>query len=129
MNKPDCIFCQIIKRELKADIVYETDQILAFLDIRPNSYGHTLLIPKEHHQDLFELPDETITPLYLTAKNLSKTIKHQLGADGINLNMNNGATAGQIIFHAHLHIIPRYEPSNPNYRNSNIAQELLDLKL
>ena len=129
MNQTDCIFCQIINRQIQAEIVYENEAVLAFLDIKPNSYGHTLLIPKNHHQDLFELPDETITSLYLTAKKLAQTIKQKLGAEGINLNMNNGKTAGQIIFHAHLHIIPRYEATDPKNHTKKPAQELLNIKV
>ncbi len=108
----DCIFCQIVAKKLPAHIIYEDDKSLAFLDINPNTPGHALLIPKEHYQDLFETPDENLSLWLSTAKKLAKGIKQGVRAEGINLAMNNGRVAGQIIDHAHLHIIPRFPNDN-----------------
>lgn len=104
----DCLFCKIIKREIPANIVYEDDFSLAFLDINPINIGHTLLMPKEHHESIFDLPDELLQKISVNSKRLASAIKKSLRADGINTTSNNGKAAGQLIFHSHIHIIPRY---------------------
>lgn len=103
----NCIFCKIIKREIPCHKVYENDEVLAFLDIRPTNTGHTLVIPKDHFENIYTTPDETIARMMLVAKKLSIAIKQGLECDGINISMNNEEAAGQIIFHSHIHIIPR----------------------
>ncbi len=104
----DCIFCKIVKGEIPCQKVYENDKILAFLDIMPIHKGHTLVIPKEHHADILEMPDDTLAELAKTAKKISKAVKKAAKADGFNIGQNNGAAAGQAVFHFHLHIIPRF---------------------
>jgi histidine triad (HIT) family protein len=106
MNE-DCIFCKIIKGEIPSHKVYEDEHNLAFLDIRPNNHGHTLVIPKDHFENIYTLPDETLARLSLAVKKVAIAVKHGMDADGINVIMNNETDAGQIIFHAHFHIIPR----------------------
>lgn len=105
----ECIFCKIVKGEIPANKVYEDDNSLAFLDIRPNNHGHTLVIPKDHFENIYTLPDETLAHLSLATKKVAIAVKNGMEADGINLIMNNEEAAGQIIFHAHIHIIPRTE--------------------
>lgn len=104
----DCLFCKIISGEIPCTKVYEDATVLAFLDINPVNIGHTLVIPKAHHINLYETPDETLAQMSVIIKKLSIAIKSALGADGINIEMNNDSVAGQIIFHTHLHIVPRF---------------------
>lgn len=105
----DCLFCKIIAGEIPSTKVYEDDTVFAFLDIHPVNIGHTLVIPKVHHTNLYDTPDETLTHMMTVVKKLSIAIKSALNADGINIEMNNDPVAGQIIFHTHLHIVPRFE--------------------
>ncbi|MBW3002393.1 HIT family protein [Candidatus Woesearchaeota archaeon] len=104
----DCIFCKIVKGEIPCQKVYEDDKILAFLDIMPVHKGHTLVIPKEHHTDILDMPDDTLAELAKVAKKVSKAVKEATKADGFNIGQNNGAAAGQAVFHFHLHVIPRF---------------------
>ena len=103
------IFEKIIDGELPADKVYETDKILAFLDLFPNKKGHTLVIPKTPVKDIFELPDDYAKELMTSIVKISKAVQKATNAKGINVTSNNGKEAGQVIFHLHFHIIPRYD--------------------
>lgn len=103
----NCIFCKIVKGEIPAHRVYEDDYTLAFLDIRPVNPGHTLLIPKDHFENLYTLPDEALSRLSAALKKVALAVKKGASADGINIGMNNDGAAGQIVPHAHFHIIPR----------------------
>lgn len=105
----NCIFCKIVKGEIPSEMVYEDEHTCAFLDINPNNHGHTLVIPKDHFENIYTVPDETLARTMLVVKKLSVAIKNSLDADGINLTMNNEKAAGQIVFHAHIHVIPRYK--------------------
>ena len=105
----DCLFCKIVTGEIPSTKVYEDNTVFAFLDIRPVNIGHILIVPKAHYANLYETPNETIAHMMVVAKKLSIAIKEALNADGINIEMNNDGPAGQIIFHTHLHIIPRFE--------------------
>lgn len=104
----DCLFCKIVSGEIPSTKVYEDDTILAFLDIHPVNIGHTLVIPKAHHTNLYETPDETLAQMLPIIKKLSIAVKKAMNADGINIEMNNDPVAGQIIFHTHIHIVPRF---------------------
>lgn len=108
MQNQDCIFCRIVKGEIPADKVYEDDEFLGFLDITPINPGHTLLIPKEHYENLYNLPDEILSKMAPIIKKIAIAVKKGVNADGINLGMNNERPAGQLVFHAHFHIMPRF---------------------
>ncbi len=112
---PGCIFCKIIKREIPADVVYEDENCLAFLDITPINPGHVLLIPKEHYENLYDLPDKELENLAPIIKKLAIAIKKGVDAEGINIGMNNERPAGQLVSHAHFHIMPRF--SNDGYQH------------
>lgn len=123
-----CLFCKIIAGEIPSTKVYEDDTVLAFLDIHPVNIGHTLVIPKAHHTNLYETPDEDLAHIMAVVKKLSISIKSGLNADGINIEMNNDAPAGQLIFHTHIHIIPRFSddgfthwPSTRGYNEGEMA--------
>ena len=104
----NCIFCKIVKEEIPAHKVYEDEDVLAFLDIAPVNVGHSLVIPKKHFIDIHETPSNIMGKIMEVAKKISTAIKAGVGADGINIHMNNEEAAFQVVFHAHVHVIPRF---------------------
>lgn len=109
MKKDDCVFCKIVHGELPSHKIYENSDVLVFLDINPINLGHSLVIPKEHHSNIYETPEDILANMITTAKIVSRGTKSAMKADGVNVIMNNDPTAGQIIFHSHMHIIPRFK--------------------
>ena len=105
----DCIFCKIVKKEIPAGIVYENDTVVAFLDIHPVNPGHTLIVPKEHHTDLLDTPDGVLADMIAKTKKVANAIVEAVKADGFNIGVNTKPAAGQVIFHTHFHIIPRFK--------------------
>jgi histidine triad (HIT) family protein len=105
----DCIFCRIAAGTAPARKVCEDDFVLAFLDINPISVGHTLVIPKQHYVNVFDLPGELLAKVMLTAKRLAVHYRTAIGARSVNLLHSAGRAARQDVFHFHLHIIPRHE--------------------
>jgi histidine triad (HIT) family protein len=104
----NCVFCKIVHGDIPAFKLYEDENVLAFLDISQVTKGHTLVIPKNHHTDLFDLPEETAKQIYSVVPKLAKAIKQTYEAEGLNLVNNNGEAAGQTVYHYHVHLIPRY---------------------
>lgn len=104
----NCIFCQIIAGKIPSSKVYEDDQVLAFLDITQTTPGHTLLIPKQHVKNLLEMSDETASSLFARLPKVARGVQKATGASGMNIINNNEAIAGQSVFHAHVHLVPRY---------------------
>ncbi|OON96439.1 MAG: histidine triad (HIT) protein [Epulopiscium sp. Nele67-Bin005] len=104
-----CIFCKILNKEIPSTQVYEDDLFVVIMDIFPISRGHMLIVPKEHCENIFDLPEHIAKNIYPLAKKLSICVSKALGTDGINILQNNGEIAGQEVFHFHLHIIPRYK--------------------
>lgn len=109
MNDSQCIFCRIVRKQAHASIVYEDETVLAFIDIRPLSEGHTLVIPKEHYETIFEIPEELLAQLHRIVKRVALAAKKATEADGISIFQQNGAAAGQEVFHFHVHVVPRHE--------------------
>ena len=105
--KADCIFCGIAAGNIPCTKVYEDEHVLAFLDIGPVSDGHTLVIPKRHFDRLDQCPDDVLAQISRVAGHLVEPIAKAVGADGYNVLCNNGAAAGQVVEHVHVHIIPR----------------------
>lgn len=105
----DDIFEKIIKRELPAHIVYEDDLTIAFLSIEPVNKGHTLVVPKAKFKNILDGDPDTLAHIMKVAQKIAKTLVDELAADGVNLVMNNGKAAGQEVWHAHLHVVPRLE--------------------
>lgn len=103
----DCIFCKIINGEIPCMKLYEDDFVLAFLDINPDSDGHTLIIPKKHFKDLDDIDLETLTRINEVAKKLKKVLEEKLGCDGVSFLQNNGFV--QEVKHYHLHLKPQYK--------------------
>ncbi len=127
-----CIFCKIAKGEIPCNKVYEDEKTLAFLDIGPVSKGHTLVIPKEHAEKIYDLSDESAAALIKGVKKVSKAIEKVFDCD-FNLLNNNGEKAGQLVNHVHIHIIPRrgdveefeYTWPSSKYKKGE-AQEIMD---
>jgi histidine triad (HIT) family protein len=104
----DCIFCKIIAGKIPAHKVYENDRIFAFLDVAPVSPGHTLVVPRNHHADLLDTPDDVLSDMMARTKKIADAVIKAVKADGFNLGCNTRKAAGQAVFHTHLHIIPRF---------------------
>ncbi len=129
----DCIFCKIIKGEIPSSKVYEDNMTFAFLDLKPVNLGHILVVPKEHSANIYETPDAHLEAMIKTAKKVSIAVKKSTNADGVNLAMNNNHAAGQVIFHSHFHIIPRYHNDGfelwhgkREYKNEEEMKELAE---
>lgn len=105
----ECLFCKIIRGELPSTKVYEDDRLFAILDINPVNIGHTLIVPKLHFDNVLDADDAVLADIVRGAKRVAVAIKAALRADGINLEMNNERSAGQLVPHIHLHVIPRFE--------------------
>ena len=105
----NCVFCKIVSGELPSTKVYEDESSLAFFDIHPAVGGHTLVIPKKHVERLEAMDDADILPFMKAVKKTSNALQKTLKADGLNTVSNSGRAAGQIIFHAHVHLLPRFE--------------------
>lgn len=105
----DCIFCKIISGKIPAAKVYEDDNVLCFLDIMPANKGHTLIIPKKHYETLLDIPEEDLGYLLVASKKIARALSSSVGNGSYNIVMNNGKLAGQIVPHAHVHVIPRFK--------------------
>lgn len=103
------VFARILREEIPAVRVYEDEQTLAFMDVMPQSSGHTLVIAKTAAENLFDLPPEAAIAVMRTTQRVARAVQTGMRADGIMLNQFNGACAGQSVFHFHMHIVPRYE--------------------
>jgi len=108
LKHDDCLFCSIIDGKLPAAKVYEDDHVYAFLDISQVTEGHTLVVPKAHVQDIYEMPEEIASNLFSPVPKIASAIKKAYKASGINILNNNEVAAGQSVFHIHLHLLPRY---------------------
>jgi histidine triad (HIT) family protein len=112
MTRMSTIFSKIISKDVPADIVYEDDIVLAFLDIHPIQPGHTLIIPKVPSDNGIECNPDTLGHIMKIAQQIARAQMEILECDGVNFFMNNGAAAGQEVFHTHLHVIPRFTDDN-----------------
>lgn len=109
MRDENCIFCKVANGEIPSATLYEDDDFRIILDLGPASRGHALLLPKEHYENLYMLPDELAAKALPVAKKMITKLTEVLGCDGYNVVQNNGETAGQTVFHFHMHLIPRYK--------------------
>lgn len=105
----DCIFCDIAAKNSEAEIVFENEKFVAFLDINPINYGHTLVIPREHYDNFLTIPAKELEELTKLTQYLAGAIKRGMNANGFNIISNNGVSAGQTVYHFHYHIIPRFD--------------------
>jgi histidine triad (HIT) family protein len=105
----NCVFCKIARGEEQANRIYEDEKVVAFLDARPVNEGHTLVISKNHYENIFDIPDEEIADLFKIVKKVAIALAKSEKAEGIRIVQNNGTVARQVIFHFHAHVIPEYE--------------------
>lgn len=104
----ECVFCKIINKELPAKIVYEDAEIIAIVPLEEISEGHTLLLPKKHFKDVFDIEDNSLVNLAKVMKKISLSLVEENNATGINILNANGKDAQQSVFHIHFHLVPRY---------------------
>ena len=105
-----CLFCEIIKGNIPSSKIYEDEFCIAILDIRPINKGHILIIPKEHHELIIDYPQEIVMYLFGIAQKFNKVLRNvELKCDGVNFYVSDGESAGQEIFHTHVHVFPRFE--------------------
>ena len=128
MKKEDCIFCKIAGGEIPSRTLYEDKLFRVILDLAPATKGHALILPKEHADNLYDLPGETASAVMILAKKLAFVMRERLSCDGLNLVQNNGEAAGQTVSHFHLHMIPRYinDGQTLGWAPSEPAEEELD---
>ena len=107
LRDKQCIFCQIVDNKIPSQILFENDTTLAFLDIFPISNGHTIVIPKNHYNNLEDIPVDELFNVFKIVKKMSSKIYEKLKIEGYNILQNNFKAAGQVINHFHVHIIPR----------------------
>jgi len=126
---PDCVFCDIASRKRPAEILFENDDAICILDINPIHYGHSLVIPKRHCRDFLDVPSGTLGGVMEAARTVARALVQSLNLEGYNIFTNNGAIAGQSVFHFHLHITPRYKNDNitfvltlKQYHNGEMAE-------
>ena len=126
-SSPDCLFCRIVAGELPAQRVYEDERAVAFMDINPTSRGHVLVVPRTHSADLLDIEADDLAACLNTAKHIAGWQRSRLEADGVNLLQSTGRAASQVVFHFHLHVIPRYEGDgmvNPLARSPGDPDEI-----
>ena len=107
--KEDCIFCKIANGIIPSATIYENSDFKVILDVSPASKGHTLILPKEHFDNIFDMDADTAGKLFSLAAAVARALKQATNCDGMNIVQNNGEIAGQTVFHFHMHLIPRYE--------------------
>ena len=108
----DCIFCKIIDGSIPSAKIYEDEHVYAFMDIMPLTKGHALIIPKNHKENVYELSEEEAANLFKVVPKIATALKDTFGPVGMNLINNNGAPAGQSVYHFHLHFVPRYDQTD-----------------
>lgn len=114
-----CIFCEIAKGNIPSHKIYEDDICLAFLDLSQATIGHTLVIPKEHFENILDLNEDIASHLFKVVTMLSKRICKALNVNNVNILNNSGELSGQTVMHFHIHIIPRYEKTDVQFKLSH----------
>jgi histidine triad (HIT) family protein len=102
----DCPFCKISSGKAQASIVYEDANILVFMDLSPASFGHTLVVTREHYENIYEVPEKLLAEMAAVVKRVCVAVKKTVNADGIKVIQLNGVAAGQVVMHLHIHVIP-----------------------
>lgn len=127
----ECIFCNIAEKKSEAEILFEDDNIVAFLDIQPINYGHALVVPKKHYDNFLTVPSNELADIVKATQFIAGAVKRSVKADGFNVITNNGDSAGQTVYHFHFHIIPRFnedftfKPRVKNY-STGVLKEYAD---
>lgn len=128
MKKEDCIFCKLANGEIPTRSIYEDEDFKVILDAAPATRGHALILPKDHADNLYQLPEETAGKAFILAKKLATSMTEKLGCQGFNIVQNNGEVAGQTVLHFHLHLIPRYTDDGQSilWKPQHYSDEVLD---
>lgn len=129
MTDKNCIFCRIAAGEIPSGTIYEDQDFKVIMDISPASRGHAVILTKNHAADIFELPEQDASRIFVVAKRVAMAMKKVLGCEGINILQNNGELAGQTVFHLHVHLIPRYKDDMVNIKWINNESDGTDLEL
>jgi Diadenosine tetraphosphate (Ap4A) hydrolase and other HIT family hydrolases len=127
MKDNDCIFCKIANGEIPSRTLYEDEDFRVIMDLAPATKGHSLILPKEHYKNIYEIADDTAAKVLPLAKKMAALMTEKLGADGFNIVQNNNEVAGQTVFHFHVHLIPRYNDDNQSLVMK--PQEMTDAQL
>lgn len=127
MKDENCIFCKIANGEIPSRTLYEDDDFRVIMDLAPATKGHSLILPKNHYKNVYEIADETAAKVLPLAKKMATLMTEKLGADGFNIVQNNNEVAGQTVFHFHVHLIPRYNDDNQSLVMK--PQEMTDAQL
>lgn len=127
MKDNNCIFCKIANGEIPSRTLYEDADFRVIMDLAPATKGHSLILPKEHYKNIYEIADDTAAKVLPLAKKMAALMTEKLGADGFNIVQNNNEVAGQTVFHFHVHLIPRYH--DDNQRLVMKPQEMTDAQL
>lgn len=125
----DDIFLKIIRGEIPSEKVYEDEVTFAFLDIKPNNKGHVLVVPKESFRNVFDMPVETFAAMARSAQKIAVALRDTIGAEGVNITMNNEPAAGQEVFHAHMHVIPRFSGDHAFAKPRHLSYEDGEMKV
>jgi len=112
------IFTKVINREIPAEILYETDNVISIIDIMPIHYGHALVIPKKEYKNFLEIPEAELGELLTVTQKVARALVKTFNLEGFNFFANNGEIAGQSVFHFHIHITPRYSNDNISFNLS-----------
>lgn len=109
-----CVFCDIANKKIPSYVIYENDDVLSFLDISQATFGHTLVVPKKHIDNIFSMDEKTLSSVGNAVIKTTKILKEKLNglADNMNIINNAGEKAGQTVMHFHIHLIPRYDNDN-----------------
>lgn len=131
----NCIFCKIVDGIIPSYKIYEDDDVLAFLDVNPVTYGHTLVIPKKHYISFLSTPKDVMNKVMNVVQRIGQVQMKELGAKGVNVLTNCYDAAGQVVKHFHVHVIPRYEANDgfklelKNLKDVNLLQVIEKLKI
>lgn len=128
MKKEGCIFCKLANGEIPTRSIYEDEDFKVILDAAPATRGHALILPKEHADNLYQLPEETAGRAFVLAKKLAASMTEKLGCQGFNIVQNNGEVAGQTVLHFHIHLIPRYADDGQSilWEQRHYSDEVMD---
>ncbi len=126
MYSENCVFCRDVIRDRKASIVYENDQVMAFMDIAPVEPGHVLVVPRDHYANIMDIDEPVYLEVHRVTRMISPAVVRAVGADAVNIGQNNGACANQRVFHYHVHIIPRFCSRELNWGRKTVEDEELE---
>ena len=128
MKKDDCIFCKLANGMIPTRSIYEDENFKVILDAAPATRGHALILPKEHADNLYQMPENMTAKAFVLSKKMAASMTETLGCQGFNIVQNNGEAAGQTVFHFHIHLVPRYEDDGQGlfWESRHYAEDVLD---